>query len=235
MSATNAVWEIAVCDTEVTSFWIASPTAASRPATGPSEFRNRCPEHLLGGQAQDADEAKYYQLEQALGATGKAQLYVRVVVYPPLMKADVMPTLKKSSIVAILSIAGAICIILLFSVIAFRPLGRLDHLLDLVAQGDDPKEELPSPRAAADEFGVMASKVNLLGQALRGASVRFHRSARQLRRLLDQLEDAVLIFGRDRRLVVAAGAVENFLGRTRSELIGSPLAEVFPPAHYHSG
>jgi signal transduction histidine kinase len=40
----------------------------------------------------------------------------------------------------------------------------------------------------------------------------------------------VLIFGRDRRLVVAAGAVENFLGRTRSELIGSALAEVFPPA-----
>jgi len=176
-------------------------------------------------------ETKYYQLEQPLGPAGKAELYVRVIIYPPLMKMDVgLATLKKNSVVALVSIAGAICIILLFSVIAFRPLGRLGHLLDMVAQGEyDPMEALPVSGAAADEFGIMASKVSLLGKQLRGAKFDFTDLRGNFERLLDQLEDAVLIFGRDRRLVVAAGAVENFLGRSRAGLIGSALAEVFPP------
>jgi len=230
MSTTNAVWEIAVCDTEGNILLDSEPDRSLKaPYPGHPNFEGVVERANWLDKVRMLNETKYYQLEQALGATGKAQLYVRVIVYPPLMKADVMPTLKKSSIVALVSIAGAICIILLFSIIAFRPLGRLGHLLDLIAQGDDPKEALPFSRAAADEFGVMASKVNLLGQALRGAQFDFTDLRGNFERLLDQLEDAVLIFGRDRRLVVAAGAVENFLGRTRSELIGSTLAEVFPP------
>jgi signal transduction histidine kinase len=230
MSTTNAVWEIAVCDTEGNILLDSEPDRSLKaPYPGHPNFEGVVQTTNWVDKLRMLNETKYYQLEQALGATGKAQLYVRVIVYPPLMKADVMPTLRKGSIVALVSIAGAICIILLFSIIAFRPLGRLGHLLDLVAQGDDPKEVLPFSRAAADEFGVMASKVNLLGQALRGAQFDFTDLRGNFERLLDQLEDAVLIFGRDRRLVVAAGAVENFLGRTRSELIGSTLAEVFPP------
>jgi signal transduction histidine kinase len=231
MSTTNAVWEIAVCDIEGNILLDSEPDRSLKaPYPGHPNFEKVVDTTNWYDKVRMLNEAnKYYQLEQALGATGKVQLYVRVIVYPPLMKADVMPSLRKSLTVALLSIAGAIGIILLFSVIAFRPLGRLGHLLDLVAQGDDPKEALPFSRAAADEFGVMASKVNLLGQALRGAQFDFTDLRGNFERLLDQLEDAVLIFGRDRRLVVAAGAVENFLGRTRSELIGSPLAEVFPP------
>jgi signal transduction histidine kinase len=88
---------------------------------------------------------------------------------------------------------------------------------------------LPASRVTADEFGVMASKVSLLGQQLRGAKYDYTDLRGNFERLLDQLEDAVLIFGRDRRLAVAAGAVEHFLGRTRSELIGRTLTEVLPP------
>jgi signal transduction histidine kinase len=176
------------------------------------------------------NQKQYYQLEVPLGQQGKPELYVRVVIYPPLIKADIYPTLKRSASVAVASVAGAIGITLLFSVIAFRPLGKLGHMLDLMAKGEyDPKEPLAISRAASDEFGVMASKVSLLGQQLRGAKFDFSDLRGNFERLLDQLEDAVLIFGRDRRLVVASGAVERFLGRMRSDLLGSPLSGIFPP------
>ena len=98
---------------------------------------------------QDTESADYYQLEQPLGTPGKPDmLYVRVVIYPPLIKAlDIMPTLKKSASVALASVAGALCITLLFSIIAFRPLGRLGHMLDLVATGEyDPNALKPVSR-----------------------------------------------------------------------------------------
>src|SRR5260370_37493490 len=63
----------------------------------------------------------------------------------------------------------------------------------------------------------MVSKVNLLGQHLGN-----------FERLLDQLEEAVLVFGSDRHLIVASGALEKFLGKRRVELMGLTMMYVFP-------
>jgi signal transduction histidine kinase len=85
------------------------------------------------------------------------------------------------------------------------------------------------PATKTDEFGLMASKVSLLGEQLRGARYDFSDLRGNFERLLDDLEDAVLIFGRDRRLVIASGAVERYLGKMRSDLMNQPMNEIFPP------
>jgi len=64
----------------------------------------------------------------------------------------------------------------------------------------------------------VVSKVTLLGQQLGN-----------FERLLDQLEEAVLVFGADRHLIVASGALEKFLGKRRVELMGMTMNDVFPP------
>jgi len=177
-----------------------------------------------------ARDTGYYQLEQPLGADGKPFLYVRVVVYPALIRSDIEPTLRKNLKIGALSVLGAMGIMLLFSSIAFRPLGRLGRMLDLLARGEyEPQESVPPPRKGADELGVMASKVSLLGEQLRGARYEFSDLRGNFERLLEDLEDAVLIFGRDRRLALASGAVEKFLGKMRSDLLGQTLADIFPP------
>jgi len=231
VSEKSAVLEIAVCDDGKEILIDSDPRQEGnfcptwenfRPVVSDTNWLQKV--RILGKDA-------YYQLETTLGTMGRPEhLYVRVVIYPPYIRWDIMPTLKKSASVALASVAGALCITLLFSIVAFRPLGRLGHMLDQVAAGDyDPNALAPLSRAAADEFGVMATKVNLLGQQLRGAQFDFSDLRGNFERLLDQLEDAVLMFGRDRRLVVASGAVEKFLGRVRADLMGLPLGEVFPP------
>src|SRR5262249_41331009 len=79
-------------------------------------------------------------------------------------------------------------------------------------------QSVPQSQSREDEFGVMVSKVNLLGQQLGN-----------FERLLDQLEEAVLVFGGDRNLIVASGALEKFLGKRRVELMGLTMTEIFPP------
>ncbi|MGA2737613.1 MAG: ATP-binding protein [Bryobacteraceae bacterium] len=232
MSASHALLEIAVCDNDNAILLDSDPGRQGKPFPTYADFRPVVTDTNWLNKLKILNQQTYYQLQEALGADPKKpELYVRVVIYPPLIKAlDIKPTLKKSASVALASVAGALCITLLFSFIAFRPLGRLGHMLDLVATGEyDPKALAPISRTSADEFGVMATKVNLLGEQLRGAQFDFSDLRGNFERLLDQLEDAVLMFGRDRRLVVASGAVEKFLGRMRADLMGLALPEVFPP------
>ena len=104
---------------------------------------------------------------------------------------------------------------LLFSAVAFRPLGRLRTQLDLLAKANTSPDKAAAPRQGTDELSVMASKVNMLGQRLRGAQYEVSDLRGNIDRLLQDLEDAVFIFSRDGRLVFASGSVEKFLGRER--------------------
>src|SRR6266478_5301651 len=176
------------------------------------------------------DSQAKYQLSQGLGAMNQPPaIYVRVVVFPQLIRKEIIRTIQSHAQVSILLLAGSIVVAFLFSAVAFRPIDKLGHMLDLLTSGEfENQESLPAPKSSADEFGVVASKVNLLGQQLRGAQYDFSDLRGNFERLLDDLEDAVLVFGRDRRLVVAAGAVEKFLGHERSQLIGQAMIDIFP-------
>ena len=176
-------------------------------------------------------DAQYYQLQDSLGASAdKPVLLVRVIVLPSLIRNEMTPTLNQTSRIAIFSVVGAVILTILFSTIAFRPLGHIGHMLDLVARGEFDPEKLEPGKAATDELSLMASKVSLLGQRLRGAQYEAADLRGNISHLLQDLEDAVFIFNRDRRLVFASGSVEKFLGKNRDDLPGLTLVEVFPPA-----
>ena len=174
--------------------------------------------------------ARYYQVESLPQRTPAGKLlYVRAVIDPHFIRLDIQPKIEKNLMVAFLAVIGAVCLTFLFSAVAFRPLVRLRRQLDLVASGDyDPQPG--GAHAANDEFAVMSSKVNLLGERLRGAQVEVSDLRGNIERLFQDLEDAVFLFNREQRLVFASGSVDKFLGRARSELAGHSLAAIFPPS-----
>jgi signal transduction histidine kinase len=169
---------------------------------------------------RDEGTPKYYQLSGALGPEGQSpDLFVRVVILPALLRSDILPELEKAAVVSLLSILGSILIALAFSSFAFRPLSNVTKMLDHLTRGQyESPDSVGRPQAREDEYGVMVSKVNLLGQQLGN-----------FERLLDQLEEAVLVFGGNGSLIVASGALEKFLGKRRVELMGLTMTEIFPP------
>jgi signal transduction histidine kinase len=175
-------------------------------------------------------DGRYYMVQDPVGPSGGATLfYVRVVIYPALISPSLKDTLYQKGEVAILSVAGTVLLTFLFSMAAFRALGHIGLMLDRAASGEFEPEILPSEKAATDELSVMASKVSLLGQRLRGAQFEVSDLRGNIDHLLQDLEDAVFIFNREFRLVFASGSVEKFLGRERSDLPGQSVSDVFPP------
>ena len=172
-------------------------------------------------------DASNLQVEKKLGPP---PLFVRVIVAPAFIRDAIKPALTQSANIALISVIGAICITFLFSAFAFRPLGRLRRQLDLLASGDYAPPEPATGSRSNDEVSIMASKVSLLGERLRGAQFEVSDLRGNMDRLLRDLEDAVFIFNRERRLVFASGSVDKFLGRDRSTLSGQSIAEIFPPS-----
>jgi hypothetical protein len=172
-------------------------------------------------------DASNLQVEKKLGPP---PLFVRVIVAPAFIRDAIKPALTQSANIALISVIGAICITFLFSAFAFRPLGRLRRQLDLLASGDYAPPEPATGSRSDDEVSIMASKVSLLGERLRGAQFEVSDLRGNMDRLLRDLEDAVFIFNRERRLVFASGSVDKFLGRDRSNLSGQSIAEIFPPS-----
>jgi signal transduction histidine kinase len=179
-----------------------------------------------------ARENRFYQMEKTLGREAGAPLaFVRVIVYPALIvKHFVWPEIRHSAEVGVLLFAGAVLLTFVVSAIAFRRLGQLGHMIDLVASGEYAPEKPGVIQASKDELGVMASKVNLLSERLRGAQFEVSDLRGNIDRLLHDLEDAVFIFDRELRLMFASGSVEKFLRRERADLTRLSLAEIFPPS-----
>ncbi len=170
--------------------------------------------------------ARYYQVESLpLRTPAGKLLYVRAVIDPQVIRLDIQPKIEKNLTVAFLAVIGAVFLAFLFSAVAFRPLVRLRRQLDLVA-GD----AAGTADRASDEFAAMSSKVNLLGERLRGAQDEVSDLRGNIERLFQDLEDAVFLFNRDGRLVFASGSVDKLLGRARGDLAGQSLAAVFPPS-----
>jgi signal transduction histidine kinase len=182
---------------------------------------------LLGGGGKS-----YYQMESnPLVREGGAPLaLVRVVVFPSMIVDKLIwPALRHSASIAVLLFAGSVALIFLASALTFRRLGQLGHMIDLVASGEFEPEKPGALPPAKDELGLMASKVSLLSQRLRGAQFEVSDLRGNIDRLLNDLEDAVFIFDREMRLVFASGSVEKFLGKAREDLARLSLAEIFPP------
>jgi signal transduction histidine kinase len=225
MAVSRVLLEITVCDAH--NRVLLSTDASRRPGDlFPENYQDyeqiASHSNLLQriGTLRYQNPPRYYQLSQALSLGSdpqKSDLYVRVVILPALVRSQIEPELQKAGVVSLLSILGSIFIALAFSSFALQPLGNVTRMLDDLTRGEYEAKTPAPPTAGGDEFGAMVSKVTLLGQQLGN-----------FERLLDQLEEAVLVFGGDRRLIVASGALEKFLGKRRAELMGFTMTDIFP-------
>src|SRR5579863_10483264 len=166
MTASKSLFEIAVCDPQDVILSDSDPGQVNAKFPSYPDFDRL----VKGGITQKtrvllSNSPEKYQLSEVLGVKDKPEIYVRVVVWPGLIQKDMIPTLLQHVELSIFLLAGAIVAAFLFSAIAFRPIGKLGHMLDLLMSGEyDNQQLLPAAKSRTDEFEVVASKVNLLGQ-----------------------------------------------------------------------
>lgn len=152
---------------------------------------------------------------------------IRVVLSALLLRGTLTPLVQRLALALSLSFLAAILLAVLVSNIAFRPLARVSSAIDRIALGEFPKDP-PAGKDESKEEAVIESKLHMLGQQFRGAREDAVEMRGNIEQLLERLEEAVLLFDRNDRLIMAGRAAESILGQGRWEALGRTIEDLFP-------
>jgi signal transduction histidine kinase len=104
--------------------------------------------------------------------------------------------------------------------LALGPLKTISRNLDSVSAGD-------ADESKHDEYGLVSLKIANLGRQIRDSREIFSALKDNVDQLMSKLQDGLMLFARDSRVVLVSAPVEGFVGRRRAELLGHTVQEIF--------
>lgn len=188
--------------------------------------------------------ATVYDVRIPLQLNGQPFGTIRVGISTVFLKNDITPRLRHAITFSILAILISLVLAAGLSHIALGPLERISRSLDSVTAGET--EVVTEEEPANDEYGLVTLKIAHLGRQVRDANQIFSALKENVEQVMANLQDGLMLFTRDSRVVLVSASVERFLGRPRAELLGRTAKEIFSPEapfghavlsafHTHSG
>jgi signal transduction histidine kinase len=150
---------------------------------------------------------------------------VRVGVSTAFLKYELTPRLQHAVIFSGISILLSLLLAAALSHLALGPLERINRSLDNVTAGE--AEPVTDEEAGRDEYGLVTLKIAHLGRQMRDAKQIFSALKDNVDQIMGNLQDGLMLFTRDSRVVLVSASVERFLGRPRGELLGRTVKEIF--------
>ena len=148
---------------------------------------------------------------------------IRIGVSPVFIKREITPKMTHALYFSIAAIFASLLLSAGISNLALGPLRAINRNLDSMAAGD----ELDGDPSAHDEYGLVSLKIANLGRQIRDSKEIFSALKDNVDQLMAKLQDGLMLFSRDSRVVLVSAPVEAFLGRPRSDLLGHTVDEVF--------
>jgi signal transduction histidine kinase len=172
-----------------------------------------------------------YAIRIPLAAEGDDQevFTIRITTSNALMREAMLPEVRSIGYVSLLAIGVSVLYALVFSNLTLRPLARVGETIDRIAAGEFSADPL-KPTQETQEFADLQSKLGVLGRQVRGARQDADQLRGKIDQLLQRMEEVVLLFDEDERLVMAGRPAERLLQARREELIGRHVQELFPDA-----
>jgi signal transduction histidine kinase len=149
---------------------------------------------------------------------------IRIGVETKFLKSEVQTKLIKSVYISGALIVLSFLLAAGISNIALGPLREISRNLDSVSSGE---ADLYTAESQHDEYGLVSLKIANLGRQIRDSKEIFSALKDNVDQLMAKLQDGLMLFTRDSRVVLVSAPVESFLGRPRGELLGRSVQEVF--------
>ncbi|MGO9401942.1 MAG: sensor histidine kinase [Terriglobales bacterium] len=207
---------VAILDTNPALNGQAVPERASLNVLRDAGFRRQL--RLLYGPAT------VYDVSIGLELDGQAFGGVRVGLSTVFLRNELTPKLQQA---AFFSLAAIFCSLVLGAVVsnvALGPLKAIARNLDTASAGDElPDEETNS----GDEVGLVSLKIAHLGRQIRDTNQIFSALKDNVEQVMTKLQDGLMLFTRDSRVVLVSASAEKFLGRPRREILGHTAEEIF--------
>lgn len=167
-----------------------------------------------------------YEVSMPLLLNGGLFGSIRVGVSTIFLRNEITPRLQHA---LSLSAMAVLCSLLLAAVLSHVALGPLDHINRSLDSMTDAHGGHPHPEGDHDEYGLVSRKIANLGRQMRDAREIFSALKSNVDQIMSSLQDGLMLFTRDSRVVLVSASVEKFLGRSRGELLGRTAKEIFSP------
>ena len=151
---------------------------------------------------------------------------IRVGISTVFFKYDIQPQLLRALGFSCLAILVSLALAAGLSNIALRPLEEIGRRLDQMTSGGPDSTPEPDLRRT-DEYGVVNTKIDRLGRQMRDVKEVFTAMKENLDQLMESLQDGLILFTRDSRVVLVSSSAERFVGRPRSEILGHTVDDIF--------
>ncbi len=165
-----------------------------------------------------------YDASIGLELDGQAFGGVRVGVSTVFLRNELTPKLQQAAFFSVLAIFCSLVLGAVVSNVALGPLKAISRNLDSASAGDLlPAEESGSE----DEVGLVSLKIAHLGRQIHDTNQIFSALKDNVEQVMSKLQDGLMLFTRDTRVVLVSASAEKFLGRPRREILGRTAEEIF--------
>lgn len=152
---------------------------------------------------------------------------IHVGVSTVFLRNELTPRLQRALTLSAVAVLCSLMLAALLSNIALGPLEHINRSLDSMAEADG--TALKVSGGGRDEYGQVSMKIATLGRQMRDTREIFSALKNNVDQIMSSLQDGLMLFTRDSRVVLVSAAIEAFLGRSRRELLGRTATEIFSP------
>ena len=170
-------------------------------------------------------KATVYDISYPLELNGAPFGTIRIGVQTVFLKSEVQARLMRSLYISVALIFVSLFLAAGISNLALGPLKEISRNLDSVSNGEP--ETVYSDEAQHDEYGLVTLKIANLGRQIRDSREIFTALKDNVDQLMAKLQDGLMLFDRDSRVILVSAPVEEFLNRPRGELLGRNVQDLF--------
>ena len=169
--------------------------------------------------------AAVYDVSYPLELNGAPFGTIRIGVQTVFLKSEVQARLMRSLYISIALIFVSLFLAAGISNLALGPLKEISRNLDSVSAGES--QSIAGDESQHDEYGLVTLKIANLGRQIRDSREIFTALKDNVDQLMSKLQDGLMLFDRDSRVVLVSAPLEGFLNRPRRELLGRTVQDLF--------
>ena len=224
------IYDVALVGTDGRAMLHTNASMVGKPVVQRPDFHDRVVSSRFREQLRLVYRPAVYNVSFPLVLSG--QLFngepfgtIQIGVSTSFLKSEITPRLMHALYFSIVSIFASLVLAAAISNLALGPLKELSRNLDSVSAGDG--GALAGEESRHDEYGLVTLKIANLGRQIRDTKEIFSALKDNVDQLMAKLQDGLVLFARDSRIVLVSAPVERFLGRPRRDLLGHTVKEVF--------
>jgi len=168
--------------------------------------------------------ARVYEVVLPVQRQGAPFGEIRVGLSTLFLKQELVPQLYRALLLSTSAVLLSLIIAAFLSNLALRPLGVIARRLDAMTAGSG-RSEPESERT--DEFGAVNTRIDRLGRHIHDVREVFSALKENLDQLMSTLQDGLVLFTRDGRIVLVSASAERFIGLPRGQMLGEMVEAVF--------